>query len=130
MESITGHCVDSDILIDYLRGVAKARRFLLQASKRTALYISVVSIAEIYSGKETRQPKKRERIETFLQNFVTIEVDWGIAERAGELRRDYQKPFADAIVAASAITNKLRLVTRNTKHFRGIKGLKLLRPYY
>jgi len=45
-----GYCIDSDILIDYLRGQSKARDFLLTSSKEKALWISIVSVVEIYSG--------------------------------------------------------------------------------
>src|SRR3990167_6900138 len=99
-----GYCVDSDILIDYLRGQNKAREFLLSASKEQALWISIVSVVEIFSGKET-------------------------AKRAGELRRDYGRPFADMIIAASVLEFDLSLVTRNAKHFDKLKDLNTTKPY-
>ena len=40
-----GYCIDSDILIDYLRGQNKAREFLLSASKEQVLWISIVGIS-------------------------------------------------------------------------------------
>lgn len=49
-EMTTGYCVDSDILIDYLRGVADTRDFLLEMNKDATLYVSAVSIAELYAG--------------------------------------------------------------------------------
>ena len=84
---------------------------------------------EIYSGKDTRISEKKEIIEVFLANFRIIILTQGIAKRAGELRRDHQKPFADMIIAASAMEYGMPLVTRNIKHFRTIRGLKVLRPY-
>ncbi len=129
MENLGGYCIDSEILIDYLRGIKDARAFLLRESNRAPLYISVVSIAEIYSGQDTKDPKKREQIEKFLQSFTVIDVGQIIAVRAGKIRRDQGKPFADAIVAASAVFYRLKLATRNTKHFRSVKDLEVFRPY-
>ncbi len=129
MEDVKGLCLDSDVLIDYLRGTTNAHDFLLEKIGKISLFISVVGIVEIYSGKETKIPEKKEIIEIFLANFRIIILTQGIAKRAGELRRDHQKPFADMIIAASAMEYGLPLVTRNIKHFRTIRGLKVLRPY-
>lgn len=128
MEDVNGFCVDSDILIDYLRGATRARDFLFTKAG-IPLFISVVSIVEIHSGKETTIPEKKEIIDSFLTQFRVITLTPVIAKRAGELRRDYDKPFADMIVAASALEYRLTLITRNLKHFRLIKGLKISRPY-
>lgn len=123
------YLVDSDVLIDYLRGFENARKFLLKANEGKLLLISVVSVVEIFSGKETRGEEKKDRIEEFLENFEIIELDARIAKYAGELRRDYQKPFADMIIAATAIFLGISLATKNIKHFEGIKNLELHRPY-
>lgn len=131
-EMTKGYCVDSDILIDYLRGMVDARSFLLEAGRGAALYISAVSIAELYAGKETRHEEKRIAIERFLANFQVIAVDASLARAAGELRRDYAGPFADMIIAASARAYNLTLATRNIKHFLALQkgaGLVAVKPY-
>jgi predicted nucleic acid-binding protein len=51
-----------------------------------------------------------------------------LAKESGIIRMLYQVPFADAIVAATAIKTDSILVTRNTNHFLKIKGLKLCSP--
>ena len=132
MESVKGYCIDSDVLIDHLRGLEAARVFLLEASKQATLYVSVVSIVELYSGLETRDAEKRARVDEFLKSFVGILLDGTIAQYAGVLRREYQQPFADSIIAASAVQYNLRLVTRNNKHFQDVakgEGLELVKPY-
>jgi predicted nucleic acid-binding protein len=129
VEEVKGYCIDSDILIDYLRGTQSAREFLLDASKTMPLYISAINITEVYSGKETKIPTKKERVKKFLENFMVIDVDATIAEKAGELRRDHQQPFADMLIAATALEHELILITRNAKHFHGIRDLKQKTPY-
>lgn len=126
---VTGLCVDSDILIDYLRGKEATRAFLLAANENQTLYISIVNVVEIYSGKETKDPRRKALIDEFMASFQIIELSPLIAQSAGALRRDYQVPFGDAIVAASAIAYKLKLVTRNIKHYREIRNLTLFTPY-
>lgn len=127
-----GYCIDSDILIDYLRGVENARSFLISAAEKSNLSISVVSIVELYAGKETKDEAKRKRIDEFLQSFVLIGLDRFLAQTAGKLRRDHEKPFADMIIAATALDYNLCLVTRNVKHFDMVRRksrLQLLKPY-
>ena len=84
MEIMKGLLIDSDIVIDYLRG---------------------------------------------LNNFQISLVTPSIAKLAGELRRDYSRPFADMLVASSALLYNFILATRNAKHFKDITDLKILRPY-
>jgi len=131
-EMTRGYCIDSDILIDYLRGVADARIFLLETSRDAMLHISAVSIAELYAGKETKREEKYLAVGRFLGNFQVIDVDASLARAAGELRRDFAMPFADMIIAASARGYGLRLATRNTKHFAALQknaGLVVVKPY-
>ena len=129
MEELKTYCIDSDILIDYLRGFEEARRFLIRASRETILLISIVSVVEIYAGKDTRDIEKKRLIDEFFGNFQIIDLSFPVAKRAGELRRDLQKPFADMIIAASSLESNAILVTKNNKHFQGINRLKVLRPY-
>jgi predicted nucleic acid-binding protein len=129
MENIKGYCIDTDILIDYLRGRNDARRFLFDFVSPGDAFVSIVSVVELYAGKETKDVGKKNAVEDFLSTFQIIPLALEVAKKAGALRRDYQKPFADAIVAASAMAYGLQIVTRNTKHFESITGLKVFRPY-
>jgi len=125
MEKIKRYLIDSDILIDFLRGLNKTQGFLFKLRKEGKLLISVINVVEIYSGKEIKNLKKREIIEHFLSEFEIIPLDENLAKLAGEIRLNYHLPFADAIVAAIAIYTGSILVTRNIKHFSQVKNLKL-----
>lgn len=126
---VNGYLLDSDILIDYLRGNENANNFLLESRKTSNLYISLISIAEIYSGKDILDFKKRENINEFLDKFYKITVNEEISKNAGLLRLNYKIPMADALIAASAFSFGLILATKNLKHFANIKNLKVLSPY-
>lgn len=66
MENIKWYCLDTDILIDYLRGISNARRFLFDTAVGAEMSISAVSVVELYAGKETRNAEKRKALEDFL----------------------------------------------------------------
>ena len=45
------------------------------------------------------------------------------------LRQQKKMSLGDAIIAATALTHALPLVTRNVQDFRHIAGLKLINPF-
>ena len=126
---MAGLLVDSDIIIDYIRGLKSPYNFFESAVQKFVLYISVVTLVEIYSGKDTLDPKRVRETERLLSNFEISLITPGIAKAAGELRRDYGRPFVDAIIAATALEFSFAMATRNIKHFQGLPGIKILKPY-
>lgn len=51
-----------------------------------------------------------------------------IIEKGIELREQKKMSLGDAIIAATAITQKLPLITANTKDFKHIENLELINP--
>ena len=103
--------VDTDILVDHLRGHRR-----LQVER--ALAYSTVSRAELFAGTDSVAV-----IRTLLDALVEVDLDRTIAETAGGIRRSRGLAMPDAIVAATALGLGVPLVTRNARHFRGIAGL-------
>ncbi|HXR37483.1 MAG TPA: type II toxin-antitoxin system VapC family toxin [Terracidiphilus sp.] len=101
--------VDTNILIDYLRGIA-------MAATELALYrnpaISVISWMEVMAGT-TAQTESATR--AFLQTFDVLEIDAKIAERAVDVRKLKRVKLPDAIILATAQVHQCLLVTRNTR---------------
>ena len=126
MEKIKKYLIDSDVLIDYLRGSSATRDFLSELRKKGVLMISVINVVEIYSDKDIKNEKKKKLIDNFIDEFKIVTLEENLSKNAGKIRMKYQTPFADAIIAASAIETKSFLVTGNIKHFSKIKCLKIL----
>ncbi|BAD84523.1 predicted nucleic acid-binding protein, containing PIN domain [Thermococcus kodakarensis KOD1] len=123
------YLIDTDVIIDVLRKVEGSREFILELVKEGA-FISTVTIAELFSGRDTRDPIKREKLLRFLSHFEALSVTTEIAVLAGELRRDYGLSLGDAIIAATATVYGLTVATGNVKHFGRIKDLPVLVPPY
>lgn len=102
---------DTNILIDYLCGVAPAREELARYPDPA---ISIISWMEVLIGAE---PEVEPATRRFLSRFTVIDIDRPIAERAIEIRRGARIRLPDAIIQASAEQHSLLLVTRNTKDF-------------
>jgi toxin FitB len=66
---------------------------------------------------------------TNVFNFANIvKIDSEVVELAISLRQVRKLSIGDAIIAATAILYDLELVTRNTKDFDAIKGLRVSNP--
>lgn len=110
---MTALAFDSNILIDWINGVAAADKELESASARV---ISVLTWVEVLAG--TRNTDEEATARAFLRaGFHVLPVDEAVAERALILRRTRRMKLADAIIHATALEQGLQLCTRNTKDF-------------
>ena len=112
--------VDSDVLIEHLRGKAAARGWLLAARQSSGpLAISVVSLTEIAGGM--RSPERREvmRLLGSMQRFeVTEQVAWRVATLMQEYRLSQSGiGLGDYLIAATALTEGLEIATLNIRHY-------------
>ena len=116
MNQNTAILVDTDILIDYLRGTQAAIKYLEESE--ADLKLSVVNIAELHSGVRDHE---REAVNSLLECFEIIPLDRDIAVNGGLLRRDFGKShgigLADALIAATAEKLGCQLATLNRKHY-------------
>jgi len=116
--------VDTDVLVDFLRGQPKAVAYV--EAHATRIILSSIVVAELYAGV------KGEAEETALVDFIAlfriIPVTREIAQAGGIYKRDYGKShgvgLADAILAATAMEKDAELKTLNTKHYPMLKGVR------
>ncbi len=102
---------DTNILIDYLNGIAAAKKELDLYESRA---ISIVTWMEVMSGGDT---ELEDTTRAFLNRFTVIPIGEPIAERAIKLRRERRLKLPDAIILATSLETGLMLVTRNSKDF-------------
>jgi predicted nucleic acid-binding protein len=121
--------LDSDILIDHLRGYEPARQYLKRfETGEMQGSLSIITVAELAAG-QMRQEQEEEKVQQLLALFTHIALDFAIAWRGGEIRRQYHTRLADALIAATALSRHLPLSTRNLQHFTPIEGLRVEKPY-
>ena len=104
---------DTNILIDYLGGVALARDELGRYPEPA---ISIITWMEVLIGAK---PAVELAARRFLSRFTIVEIDSTVAERAVAIRRSRRVRLPDAIIQASAEVHSMLLVTRNTRDFDG-----------
>ena len=120
--------VDTDIIIDYLKGIEKSRLFLkrIEAKEIEAFY-SAITVAELFAG--VRDGNEEKAVINLLGLMKIVEINFEISRLAGRLRFQYEKKngieIPDAIISATSLCLKIPLVTRNVKHFKVIREMEL-----
>ncbi len=118
--------VDTNILIDYLRGVKKAEDFV-QRQGKTNLAISTVVAMELYQGCLNRREFATIRKE--LVGFNEIKLNKTVGEVALKLSEQFaishKMGVPDTLIAATALVYDLELRTYNLKDFSFILGIRV-----
>ena len=119
--------LDTDVLIDFLRGRDEAVSLVTINSDR--IILSSIVVAELYAGvRGGKEDREQTVLERFLSLFRIVPVSGGIAKLGGLYKRDYGKAhgvgIADAIVAATATTEDAKLKTLNVKHYPMLRNLE------
>ena len=102
-------------------------------------YMSALTIQELEHGvllAERRDPAAGAVLRTWLDNDVCgefgkqiLSVDARVARLAAALHVPDPAPFADALIAATALANDMVVVTRNVRDFERFARLKILDPW-
>jgi predicted nucleic acid-binding protein len=109
--------VDTDVLINFLRGREKAREFLRGQLERGSILCSVITVAEIFAGA---RPHEQEKTAALLDNLEIIPVTRAIAEKAGLYKgeiKSHTLELDDCLIAATAHLHKATLATGNVRHY-------------
>lgn len=114
--------VDTDIFIDYFN---TGRFSTILENDSFVVYYSIVTEKELLSKRGLKASEK-EAILYVLKSYRRIKIDNVIALKYSKLKQLYPSlDREDILIAATAITKNLPLVTRNYKHYRKIKELIL-----
>ena len=123
--------VDTDVLIDIARKDSRALDFWRRAETRSMMTCSVISIFELLAG--CRNLREQRATLRSLSTVDMIQVESGDSIQALQWYRSYHLSrgigFLDCFVAAAARRLGCPVHTLNTRHFKAIPGLKVMRPY-
>jgi len=114
------YLLDTTTIIDHLRGDKKVSPRLEEIGQRGDIAgCCCINIAETYAGMRKKEKEKTDR---FIESLYYFEVTKEMAKLAGGLRQKYFKrgktlATTDVIIAATALTYNLTLLTKNVKHY-------------
>ena len=109
--------VDTDILIDHLRGIEDASETLEEFADE--IEISVLTRFELLGGMRSGE---RHAVRALVDAFPNRTTTRDIATQAGVWAREYRRSHShigpiDYMIAATASSSGADLLTRNVKHY-------------
>lgn len=118
--NLANYLLDTTAIIDYLRDKNNIPVLLEKLCLEGGLLgCCPVNIVEVYEGM---RDKEKATTEEFLNSLECCSITREIGILAGEFKKKYSQKgitlsTADVLIAATAIKNRLTLVTNNAKHF-------------
>lgn len=100
-------------------------------------HLSVLTLGELRrgaAGLRDRDPVRAERLDEWIDHIAgtygdrVLDVDGAVMSAWAELPRQRTLPAIDSLIAATAISHDLALVTRNIKDFEGL-GVAVVNPF-
>ena len=119
------YLIDSNTLIEYTgKLLPVSGHDVVTAIINDQFNISFINKIEVlgYAGAN-------DKLREFINSANIFSISDGVLEKTIELRKNLKIKIPDAIIAATALTNDLILVTRNTDDFRNMTGLEVMNPW-
>jgi tRNA(fMet)-specific endonuclease VapC len=125
------YMLDTNICIHVMKGYPQT---VLGRFNRLAeqLCVSSITVAELCYGaeKSARRNQAVEAIEQFIANLDVVPFSTKAAKHHGQLRAELERVGAtagafDMLIAAHARSEGLIVVTRNTREFERMPGLRV-----
>lgn len=134
------YLIDTNVLSETIK--ASPNKSVLnwfQSIPSESLYISVLTIGEIRKGLEKLPTgKKKEKILSWLDYTLVdwfedrmLPIDFEVADKWGYIIGTSKEklPAIDSLIAATALTHNLKVVTRNVDDYK-IPGVEVINPWH
>ncbi len=125
------YLIDTDIIIYSLKNYDPVNDNF-KKYKNSPKSISVITYGELIYGARKSQyiEKNLAKVYRVSEIFPTLNVSPSVMEIFGELKASLEKSGKiiddmDLLIASTALTHNLVLVTNNEKHFNRINGLEI-----
>lgn len=135
---VAGYLLDTNVISETRKSRADNGVIaFLSAADTAGLFLSVLTLGELRKGVEAKRrtdPVAADQLGAWVDGIETtfadrvLPVDAAAARRWGELSAGRSLPVIDTLIAATAISHGLTLVTRNTRDVEST-GVPLLDPW-
>ena len=129
-----GLVLDTSVLIEAERGKLSLSSILRKTFPKESIYISSISVSELYLGAHLSQKSFKEQrttsIEIMISSLIIIDFDSKVAKAHAKVWSQLKKkgiligPY-DLIIAATCLCNQHSLLTFNIKEFSRVPNLFL-----
>lgn len=116
--------IDVSVIAEYLKSESG---LLPQIWEHYKLYTSTTVVAELLATKKAADADFKQKIAGLIEkHFTLVDIDRKVAEKAADVMQELEITFANALIAASAITKEMPLVTYDLTTFDLVPDLKLV----
>jgi predicted nucleic acid-binding protein len=136
------YLLDTNVISEMRKSAAARAHPAVQrwsdGARRESLYLSAISVLEIETGillMKRKDPVQAETLREWLHDIIlpgfgdhVLEVNTEIALRCATLHVRVTTPYADSLIAATALVHGFTVVTRNEKDFMPM-GVRVLNPW-
>ncbi|MES2445691.1 MAG: type II toxin-antitoxin system VapC family toxin [Bacteroidota bacterium] len=119
------YLIDSNVLIEYIGLLLPP----IPHSKLSSIIDDEYNISFINKIEVLGHSSSNEEIAAFINAANIYNINLKIIDETIRLRKHLKIKLPDAIIAATAITNNLILITRNINDFKSIDNLIVQNPY-
>ena len=121
--------LDTDVLIDFLRGVKEAVSLVKNLKERAFICTTVINAFELYWG--AYKLRRVDAIDKLLGRIELLELGPNEARAAGEeiaYLESLGQPLdvRDVLIGSIAKVNGCNIATGNVRHFKRIRGLGVI----
>jgi predicted nucleic acid-binding protein len=122
------YLIDTNAVIDYLgeKLPASGMVFMNGVIDDVPL-VSVVTKIEVLGFNAPTE--HYQLLKDFMNDATLFGLTDEIIDASIEVRKNHKTKLPDAIIAATALVKGLTIISRNTKDFQNIEGLKCINPY-
>lgn len=112
--------LDTTTIIDYLRDKSGVPDLLEKVCLEGGILCCCpINIVEVYTGMKDKEELATDE---FMNSLKCCDITSEVGNLAGKMKRGYSKKgatlsTADVLIAATAVKNRLILITNNPKHF-------------
>lgn len=111
--------IDTDIAIDFLRGSAKAKEFVIPLWENNTAFFSLLSVYELFADMK---PGEKEATDNFIKACRIEPLTVEITQWAGDFYQTYRKKgitltTINCLISSTAKLNNHKIATRNLKHY-------------
>jgi toxin FitB len=134
----TGYLLGTNVISETRKARADSGVIaFLSAAEAAGLFVSVLTLGELRKGvaaKHRTDPSVADQLGAWVDGIETtfadriLSIDAATARRWGELSANRSLPVVDTLIAATAISHGLTLVTRNTRDVEST-GVPLVDPW-
>ena len=117
--------IDTNVLLGFIGKILPEKGHeTISKIVDTDFNISFINKIEILGHSSSTK-----ELEEFVNTANILELSEPIIDTTINLRRSYKIKLPDALIAATALTKKLIVETRNTSDFKKINHLEIMNPW-